>query len=56
METRKQITVSFSIPGDWNAEDFILVLMGCYDDMEGRENAEQVDYLVDSITEVSVKP
>jgi len=42
MEKRKLVDVRFEIPSDWDAEDFIAVLMGCYDDMEGRENAEQV--------------
>lgn len=54
METRKDITVSFSIPGDWDAEAFIQELAGAYDDAN-REAAEQVDYLVLSVTEVSVK-
>lgn len=54
METRKELTVSFSIPGDWDAETFIRELAGAYDDAN-REDAEQVDYLVLSVTEVSVK-
>lgn len=55
METRKELTVSFSIPSDWDAETFIRELAGAYDDAN-REDAEQVDYLVLSVTEVSGKP
>jgi len=55
MQTRKQITVSFSVPGDWNADEFMLELAGAYDEAN-REAAEQVDYLVENVMEVSVKP
>jgi len=54
METRKELTVSFSIPGEWDAEAFIQELAGAYDDAD-REAAEQVDYLVLSVAEVEVK-
>ena len=46
-ETVQQVTVTFAIPEDWNAEDFMMELAGAYDDAN-REAAEQVEYTVDS--------
>jgi hypothetical protein len=47
LETVKQVTVTFAIPADWNAEDFMMELAGAYDEAN-REAAEQVEYTVDS--------
>jgi len=52
--TKKQVTVTFAIPGDWDAEDFIMELAGAYDDANG-EAAEQVEYTVDTVITVEVK-
>lgn len=52
--TLKQVTVTFAIPGDWDAEDFIMELAGAYDEAN-REAAEQVEYTVDTVLTVDVK-
>jgi hypothetical protein len=52
-KTKQQFTVTFTIPSDWDASDFIGELAGAYDDMAGREAAEQVEYVVGEVTEVS---
>jgi hypothetical protein len=52
LETVKQVTVTFAIPEDWDAEDFIMELAGAYDDAN-REAAEQVEYTVDSTNKIT---
>lgn len=52
--TLKQVTVTFAIPGHWDAEDFIMELAGAYDEAN-REAAEQVEYTVDTVLTVDVK-
>lgn len=53
-KTKKQVTVTFAIPGDWDADDFIMELAGAYDEANG-EAAEQVEYTVDTVITVEVK-
>lgn len=50
---KQKFTITFFIPGEWDANDFIAELTGAYDDMAGREAAEQVEYVVGELTEVS---
>ena len=52
METKKQVPVTFIIPGDWDVEGFIMELAGAYDDADS-EAAEQVEYVVGEVTEVA---
>lgn len=42
MTDRQRVLVEFSIPSGWDEREFLAVLMGCYDDGEGRDNAEAV--------------
>lgn len=53
MATKKQISVNFIIPGNWDPNNFILELAGAYDDADS-EAAEQVEYVVGEILEVEV--
>lgn len=50
--TKKQVTVTFAIPSDWDADSFIMELAGAYDDANS-EAAEQVEYVVSEVIEVS---
>jgi len=53
MTTRKELTVTFSVPADWNAETFMRELRRLVD----TEATEGMDPLViTSIAEVSGKP
>lgn len=45
MTPKKKVTIEFSIPADWSANDFILELAGAYVEAD-EEAATQVDYIV----------
>ena len=47
MDTKK-VTITFTIPAEWDADAFILEVVGSYDDMAG-ENAEAVSYVARSV-------
>ncbi len=53
-KTLKQITVTFAVPADWDAQEFVAELGGAFDEAN-HEAAEQVEYTVDSVMLVDIK-
>ncbi len=43
MNTRK-VVMEFTIPSEWDTQDFVAELVGCYDEWAGEGMGEQVEY------------
>jgi hypothetical protein len=44
--TTSKVTIEFTIPSEWDTEDFVAELVGCYDEWAGEGMGEQVEYRV----------
>jgi hypothetical protein len=55
--TTSKVTIEFTIPGEWDTEDFVAELVGCYCDTAGWDDEtdtpkpERVEYQVINTTE-----
>lgn len=44
MSKKQQVQVVFTIPEDWDIHEFVQVLTGAYEDSEGEQVADMVEY------------
>ena len=44
--TTSKVTIEFTIPSEWDTQDFVAELVGCYDEWAGEGKGEQVEYRV----------
>lgn len=51
--TQKQVSITFAIPSDWDADSFIMEMAEAYADANPSA-AELVEYVVGSVIEVAI--
>ena len=44
--TTSKVAIEFTIPNEWDTDDFIMELLGCYDEWAGEGKGEQVEYRI----------
>lgn len=44
MTNKQEVTVSFTVPEEWNQHDFVRVLFESYEDVVGKKTTDMVEY------------